>query len=108
MLRVEYTDDAIGLVENFTLSGRKLFPNIVTVEARNFIKFSLYSAITNEQHYEFTLTFGQIQADIRDVVFYFRRKTGIKMTNSGLADVVLGGEGLIVLVSSSCCEAVLM
>jgi len=98
MLRVEYTDDAIGLVENFTLSGRKLFPNIVTVEARNFIKFSLYSAITNEQHYEFTLTliFGQIQADMRDVVFYFRRKTGIKMTDSGLADVVLGGEGLTV------------
>jgi Family of unknown function (DUF5923) len=47
-----------------------------------------YSAITDKHHYEFTLTFGQMQADI---IFYFRKKTGIKMTDSGLADVVLGG-----------------
>ena len=41
------------------------------------------------------LTFGQIQADMRDVAFYYRKKTGLpKMKDSGLADVVLGGEGL--------------
>jgi hypothetical protein len=37
-----------------------------------------------------------MQADMRDVAFYFRKKSGIKMTDSGLADVVLGGEGLTV------------
>jgi hypothetical protein len=63
----------------------------VTVEADNFIKFSPYSAITDEQHHEFTLTFGQIQAGMEDVAFYFRRKTGTKMTNSRLADVDFGG-----------------
>jgi len=97
--RVEYTDDAIDLVvENLTLSGRNLFPNVVSIEAHNFIKFSPYSAITDEHHHEFTLTFGQMQADMRDVAFYFRKKTGIKMTDSGLADVVLGGEGLTATV----------
>ena len=95
--RVEYTDDAIDLVvENLTLSGRNLFPNVVSIEAHNFIKFSPYSAITDEHHHEFTLTFAQMQADMRDVAFYFRKKTGIKMSDSGLADVVLGGEGLTV------------
>jgi hypothetical protein len=43
-----------------------------------------------------TLTFGQMQADMRDVAFYFRKKTGIKMSDSGLADVVLGREGLTI------------
>jgi hypothetical protein len=84
-------------VENLTLSGRNLFPNYVSLEAHNFIKFSPYDTITDEHHHEFTLTFGQMQADMRDVAFYFKKKTGIpKMADSGLADILLGGEGLTV------------
>lgn len=67
------------------------------MEAHNYIKFSPYNAIRDEQHHEFTLTFGQIQADMKDVAFYFNKKTGIpKLTDSGLADVLLGGHGLTV------------
>jgi Family of unknown function (DUF5923) len=95
--RVEYTNDSIDLVvENLTLSGCNLFPNVVSIEAHNFIKFSPYSDITDKHHHEFTLTFGQMQADMWDVVFHFRRKTGIRLSDSGLADIVLGGEGLTV------------
>ena len=44
--RIEYTDDSIDLVvENLTLSGRNLFPNIVGVEAHNYVKFSPYAAV---------------------------------------------------------------
>ena len=51
----------------------------------------------DEFHHEFTLTLGQIQADMRDVAFYFRKKTGFpKLQDAGLADVVLGGQGLTV------------
>lgn len=36
---------------------------------------------------------------MRDVAFYFRKKTGFpKITDSGLADVVLGGQGLTAVV----------
>ncbi|PSS29844.1 hypothetical protein PHLCEN_2v2659 [Hermanssonia centrifuga] len=96
--RIEYTDDALDVViENLALSGRNLFPNVVSMEAHNFIKFSPYDAIRDEHHHEFTLTFGQIQADMKDVAFYFRKKTGIpKLQDSGLADVLLGGQGLTV------------
>ena len=98
--RIEYTDDAVDLVvENLTVSGRNHFPKVVTLEAHNYVKFSPYSAITDEHHHEFTLTFGQMQADMRDVAFYFRKKSGIKMTDSGLADVVLGREVLTVSYS---------
>ncbi|EPQ50351.1 hypothetical protein GLOTRDRAFT_141540 [Gloeophyllum trabeum ATCC 11539] len=94
--RIEYTDKELDLViENLTLSGRNVFPNYVTLEAHNHMKFSPYNAIADEMHHEFTLTLGQIQADMRDVAFYFRKKTGIpKLTDSGLADVLLGGSGL--------------
>ncbi len=49
----------------------------------------------NETHHEFTLHLTQIQADMRDVAFYFNKKTGMpKITDSGVADVLLGGDGL--------------
>ena len=104
--RIEYTDDALDLViENLTLSGKNLLPNIVTMTARNYFKFSPYSVIDDQSDHEVELCFSQIQADLRDVAFYFRKKTGLpKLRDSGLADFILGGEGVNVtvkLVSSS-------
>ena len=65
------------------------------------MKFSPYNTINDVSHHEFTLTFGHVQADMRDVAFYFRKKSGIpKLTDSGLADVLLGGQGLTVRISS--------
>ncbi|KAH8096888.1 hypothetical protein BXZ70DRAFT_895650 [Cristinia sonorae] len=96
--RIEYTDDAMDIViENLALSGKNLFPNIVSIEAHNFVKFSPYNAIKDETSHEFTITLGQIQADMKDVAFYFRKKTGMpKLSDSGLADVLLGGSGLTI------------
>jgi len=78
----------------------------VTVSPHNFIKFSPYSAITDQQHHEITLTFGQMQADMRDVVFYSGGETGTKMTDSRLADVDLGG-GVLRFSLHLCREVVL-
>ncbi|KDR71966.1 hypothetical protein GALMADRAFT_253273 [Galerina marginata CBS 339.88] len=104
--RIEYTDDSLDLVvENLTLQGRNLFPNVVQLEAHNFVKFSPYNAITDDHHHKIRLTLEQMQADMRDVAFYYKKKSGaIKMRDSGIADVVLGGEGLtatIELVSTT-------
>ncbi|KAK0200612.1 hypothetical protein DFS33DRAFT_1387828 [Desarmillaria ectypa] len=101
--RIEYTDDSVDIiVENLTLSGRNLFPNIVSIEAHNYMSFSPYSAIqegTEESRHEIKLTLSQIQADLRDVAIYFHKKTGIpKGKDSGLADIVLGGQGLTATV----------
>ncbi|KIM39008.1 hypothetical protein M413DRAFT_447366 [Hebeloma cylindrosporum] len=98
--RVEYSDDSLDLVvENLTLQGRNLFPNIVALEANNFVKFSPYSTIQDQQYHRIKLTLEQMQADMRDVAFYYRKKTGIaKLKDSGIADVLLGGEGLNVII----------
>lgn len=75
--------------------GAHLFANIVSLEAHNFVKFSPYNAISDEGHHDFTLMLAQIQAGMRDIAFYFRKKTGFpKVRESGLADVLLSGEGL--------------
>jgi len=94
--RIEYTDNQLDLViENLTLQGKNLFPNVVEIEAHNYVKFSPYRAISDDQSHDLTLSFGHIQADMRDVAFYFNKKTGLpKLKDSGLADVLLGGEGL--------------
>lgn len=85
------------VVENLTLQGRNLFPKIVTLDANNFVKFSPYDAIQDNHHHRIKLTLEQMQADMREVAFYFRKKTGIaKLKDSGIADVLLGGEGLSV------------
>ncbi|KAJ6630404.1 hypothetical protein B0H10DRAFT_2160322 [Mycena sp. CBHHK59/15] len=100
--RVEYTDDSLDLVvENLTLSGRNLFPNVVEIEAHNFLRFSPYHASKEKDTaaHEVTFTFAQMQADMRDVAFYFRTKSGIKMKDSGLADVLLGGQGVTATVT---------
>lgn len=95
--RIEYTDDSLDLVvENLTLEGRNLFPKILALEANNYIKFSPYAAITDDSHHRITLDLQQMQADMRDVAFYYRKKGIPRMTDSGLADVILGGQGLSV------------
>ncbi|WVR07478.1 hypothetical protein IAU60_004520 [Kwoniella sp. DSM 27419] len=101
--RAEYSDDQIDLViENLVLSGPNLFPNVVELEAHNMFKFSPYAQINktmDTHHHRFRLGMSQIQADIRDVNFAFRRKKGWpKLSDHGLADVVIGGKGISISV----------
>ncbi|WRT68357.1 uncharacterized protein IL334_005333 [Kwoniella shivajii] len=98
--RAEYSDDKIDLViENLVLSGPNLFPNVIFLEAQNSFRFSPYPNINKQipdlHHHRFRLSLSQIQADIRDVAFAFRRKSGWpKISDHGLADVVIAGKGI--------------
>ncbi|OWT39064.1 hypothetical protein C362_03228 [Cryptococcus neoformans Bt1] len=99
--RAEYSDNSIDLViEDLILSGPNLFPNLVHIESFNSFSFSPYPKLNktmDNQHHKFRLSLSQIQADIRDVAFAFRRKSGWpKLSDHGLADVVLAGKGISV------------
>lgn len=96
--RIEYTDKQVDLViENLVLEGTNLFPNIVELEAHNFVKFSPYKSIKDDSSHRFRIKLAQIQADMRDVGFAFKKKTGFpKLSDSGLADVLLSGSGISV------------
>jgi len=97
--RAEFSNNDIDLViENLVLSGPNLFPNVVGIESHNSFKFSPYDQLNKSMdthHHKFRLSMSQIQADIRDVRFSFRRKTGWpKLKDHGIADVVLAGKGM--------------
>jgi hypothetical protein len=102
--RIEYTDDSLDLVlENLTLSAPNLFPNLVEVEVRNWVRFGSATATgkkdasnsTSSNKHTLHLHMSHIQTDMRDVAFYFRKKSGVpKLRDSGIADVLLGGDGL--------------
>ncbi|WWD18999.1 hypothetical protein CI109_103456 [Kwoniella shandongensis] len=99
--RAEYSDDKIDIVvENLILSGPNLFPNVILIEAHNSFKFSPYPGVNrtlDTHHHKFRAGLSQIQADIRDVAFAFRRKSGWpKISDHGLADVVIAGKGISV------------
>lgn len=101
--RAEYSDKNIDLVvENLVLQGANLWPNIIEVDIHNHFGFSPYDRINqmqDENYHRVRFTMSQIQADLRDVQFAFRRKTGWpKIKDSGLADVVIGGKGIGVIV----------
>jgi hypothetical protein len=99
--RAEYSDDKIDLViENLVLQGANLAPNVVEIASNNHFKFSPYDSIPDAQHHIITLGFSQIQADLRDVIFQFRRKSGWpKLKDAGVADVLIGGKGISVKVT---------
>lgn len=49
----------------------------------------------DEETHHVRITLEQIQADMRDVRFVYRKKTGVvRMHDEGVADVLLGGSGI--------------
>ena len=77
------------------MSGRR-FHRVFELTVQNYVKVSPYKEIGDQHHHQFDLTLSQIQADMRDVAFYYRSKKGFTMSDSGLADVLLGGRGITI------------
>lgn len=94
--RAEYQDNQFDIViENVTLELANILPNLIEITNRNHFKLSAYDALGDYQEHEFKIGFSQVQADIRDVGFYFKKKSGFpRLSDSGLADVQISGKGI--------------
>ena len=78
------------------------FDSIIEFVGQTHVRMSPYKTIKDQMDSSITLTLTQIQADMRDVAFYFHKKTGLpRLKDSGLADVFLGGKGITVKRASS-------
>lgn len=83
------------VIENLNLDVANLLPNLIEIENRNYFKLSPFGNMGDFQQHGFTIGFSQVQADIRDLAFYFRKKSGFpKLQDQGLADVQIAGEGI--------------
>lgn len=76
-----------------------VFCSILEVNAQNHFRVSPYKTIRDEHHHTATITLHQIQADMKDVAFYYRKKNGLRISDTGLADVFLGGKGITVTIT---------
>lgn len=57
------------VIENLTLEGANLLPNVIEIEARNYFKVSPYANIKDVSKHSFMVSFSQVQADLKDVAF---------------------------------------
>lgn len=94
--RIEIIDPQFdAVIENLILDGANIIPNIIEIENHNFLKYSAYKRINNNQHHKFTIKLSQIQLDIKDIAYYIKRKQGFpSITDTGVVDILLSGNGL--------------
>lgn len=99
--RIEYSDPQFDIViENLILSGDTLLPNLVETKIDSFSSFSLREdTVSKPDHQSLFIRLNEIQADISDVVFFYKKKTGFpKLSDRGVANVTIGGKGISVAV----------
>jgi hypothetical protein len=71
-----------------------LFPNILEIQADTFWRLGR-KKIYNKSTYRFSVHVSQIQCDLKDIAYWIRKKRGFpSITDHGIMDVFLGGEGL--------------
>ncbi|GAA5799252.1 hypothetical protein HPULCUR_004662 [Helicostylum pulchrum] len=95
--RIEYSDPQYDIaIENLVISGDTLLPNVFETKVDSFNSFSLKSDIkTSPSRQSLYIRMSEIQADINDVVFYYKKKTGFpKITDHGVASLTVGGKGI--------------
>ena len=92
--RIEYSDPMIdAVVENLVLEGDNLMPNVLEIGNDSYLRFGRQS-ITSKRKNQVMVSASQIQADLRDVSYYVKRKQGFpSITDQGVADIHLSGEG---------------
>ncbi|KAJ3208953.1 hypothetical protein HDU67_006466 [Dinochytrium kinnereticum] len=85
------------VVEDIVLTTENVVPNLMEVKMKNSVLFGLRPEVGTAMDHSLSLNFFQIQADVRDMPFFFRKKTGFpQMTDWGVANFHIGGEGITV------------
>lgn len=92
--RIEYSDPQFdAIVENLVIESDNLMPNLFEVGNDNYMRYGRSGNSSAFSHAVMVSASG-IQCDLRDVSYYIKRKQGFpKITDLGVADIHLGGEG---------------
>lgn len=92
--RIEYSDPQIdAVVENLVLESDNFMPNVLEVASDNFFRWGR-KKITSTHKNSIDVKVSGVQMDLRDVSFFVKRKQGFpSITDQGVANLFLGGEG---------------
>ncbi|KAI8075926.1 uncharacterized protein B0P05DRAFT_454424, partial [Gilbertella persicaria] len=96
--RIEYSDNQFDVaVDNLIISGDTLLPNVFETKVESFSSFSLRSSETapKPSRQSLFVRMSEIQADIDDVVFFYKKKSGFpKISDRGVASISVDGKGI--------------
>jgi hypothetical protein len=98
--RIEHNDHQWHIIiENLILTSDNFLPNVMEVKLKTAAVIGLRRDLDSTFSSSFTLNFFQIYADVTDVPFYYKRKSGFpRMSDWGVANVFLGGQGMTIIV----------
>jgi hypothetical protein len=100
--RIEVSDPMVDVVvENLCIESDNLLPNVVEFGSDNYFRWGR-KKISNKHDNKIMISMSGIQADLRDVSYYIKKKQGFpSITDRGIMDIFLGGEGLSVKIAAS-------
>ena len=100
--RIEVSDPMVDVVvENLVIESDNLLPNVVEFGSDNYFRWGR-KKITNKRDNKIMISMGGIQADLRDVSYYIKKKQGFpSITDKGVMDIILGGEGFSFKIAAS-------
>lgn len=103
--RIEYTDKQVDvIVENLIVESDNLMPNVLEFGNDSYFRWGRKN-ITSKNKQQFMLAVSGIQCDLKDVSYYIKRKQGFpSITDTGLMDIFLGGDGFSFKIKLSSAE----
>jgi len=78
-------------VDNIVLCGYDILPDHIRVQLESDNDVSVRDIETNYSYTKLIVTLGQIRTELRDLDFYYKKKTFPEITDSGKMTVTLGG-----------------
>jgi len=104
--RIEYSDPMIdAVVENLVIESDNLMPNVLEIANDNYFRWGR-KKVANKNQNSIQLSVSGIQMDLKDVSYYVKRKQGFpSITDTGIADIFLGGTGLSFKMKLSTADA---
>ncbi|OUM58241.1 hypothetical protein PIROE2DRAFT_16532 [Piromyces sp. E2] len=92
-------------MEDIFLSSDNFLPNVMEAKLKHSSIIGLRKSIESDFRNYITLNFYEIQADIRDVPFWYHKKKGFpKMTDWGVANFTVGGKGITIMTKFEICK----
>jgi hypothetical protein len=100
--RIEVSDPMVDVVvENLVIESDNLLPNVVEFGSDNYFRWGR-KKISNKRDNQIMISASGIQADLRDVSYYIKKKDGFpKITDRGIMDIFLGGDGVSFKIAAS-------
>ncbi|KAI6708492.1 hypothetical protein PZA11_003112 [Diplocarpon coronariae] len=103
--RIEFSDPTMdAVIENLVIESDNLMPNVFEIANDNYLRWGR-KKVANKSFHSLMVSVAGVQMDLRDVSFHVKKKKGVPtLTDTGIADVFLGGTGLSFKVKLSTAE----